>query len=157
MILCLLQDGTLHLITVDLWKLIIFSPINNYWIALLRDTFTCVHYHQMDENFQAYDLLEILIFNFRYSTLMTITTWCHSLMGYIKSFFACKLIEIHLTPHSNQAKDGNGQGMGRVEQYNTYTHIIYGYKILPVPVPMGIKLYPYPYPAGAHTHWVPNG
>jgi hypothetical protein len=46
--------------------------------------------------------------------------------------------------------------MGRVEQYNTHTHIVDGYKILPVPVPMGINLYPYPYPVGTHTHWVPN-
>jgi hypothetical protein len=43
--------------------------------------------------------------------------------------------------------------MGRVEQYNTHTHIVDGYKILPVP--MGINLYPYPYPAGTHTHWYP--
>jgi hypothetical protein len=54
-------------------------------------------------------------------------------------------------------KDGNGPGMGRVEQYNTHTHIVDGYKILPIPVSMDIKLYLYPYPAGTHTHWVPNG
>jgi hypothetical protein len=47
-------------------------------------------------------------------------------------------------------KDGNGQGMDRVEQYNTHTHIVDGYKILPIPVPMGIKLYPYPYPMDIH-------
>jgi hypothetical protein len=54
-------------------------------------------------------------------------------------------------------KDGNGQGMGRVEQYHTHTCIVDGYIILPVPIPMGVNLYPYPYPAGTHTHWVPNG
>jgi hypothetical protein len=41
--------------------------------------------------------------------------------------------------------------MDRVEQYHTHTHIVDGYKILPVPIPMGIKLYTYPYPAGTHT------
>jgi hypothetical protein len=59
-----------------------------------------------------------------------------------------------IASHSSY-KDGNGQGMGKIEQCNTHTHIVDGYKILPVPVPMGIKLYPYP--AGTHTHWVPNG
>jgi hypothetical protein len=54
-------------------------------------------------------------------------------------------------------KDGNGQGMGRVDQYHTHTRIVDGYKILPIPVPMGIKLYPCPYLAGTHTRWVPNG
>jgi hypothetical protein len=54
-------------------------------------------------------------------------------------------------------KDGNGQGIGRVEQYHTHTHIVDGYKILPIPVPMGMKLYPCPYPAGTRTRWVPNG
>jgi hypothetical protein len=39
-----------------------------------------------------------------------------------------------------------------VEQYHTHTHIVDGYKILPIPIAMGIKLYPYPYPAGTHTH-----
>jgi hypothetical protein len=59
---------------------------------------------------------------------------------------------------THTSKYGNGQGMGRVEQYNTHAHIVDGYKILPIPVPMGIKLYPYPYPypTGTHTHWVPN-
>jgi hypothetical protein len=47
--------------------------------------------------------------------------------------------------------------MGRIEQYNTHTHIVNGYKILPIPISMGIKLYPYPYLAGIYTHWVPNG
>jgi hypothetical protein len=54
-------------------------------------------------------------------------------------------------------KDGNGQGMGRVEQYHTHTRIVDGYIILPIPVPMGVTLYPYTYPMGTHTHWVPNG
>jgi hypothetical protein len=54
-------------------------------------------------------------------------------------------------------KDGNGQGMGWVEQYHIHTYIVDGYKVLPVSVPMCIKLYPYPYLAGTHTHWVPNG
>jgi hypothetical protein len=38
--------------------------------------------------------------------------------------------------------------MGRVEQYHTHTHIVYGYIILPVSVPMGVNLYPYPYSGG---------
>jgi hypothetical protein len=42
--------------------------------------------------------------------------------------------------------------MGRVEQYHTHTHIVDGYKILPIPIPMGIKLYLCPYPPG--TQWV---
>jgi hypothetical protein len=53
--------------------------------------------------------------------------------------------------------DGNGQGMGRVEQYHIHTRIVNGYKLLPIPIPMGIKLYPYPYPVGTRTHWVPGG
>jgi hypothetical protein len=36
--------------------------------------------------------------------------------------------------------------MGRVEEYNTHTNIVDGYKILPVL--MVIKLYPYSYPLG---------
>jgi hypothetical protein len=57
-----------------------------------------------------------------------------------------------------QPTSGVRMAMGRVEQYHTYTHthIVDGYKILPIPVPMGIKLYPYAYPAGTHTRWVPN-
>jgi hypothetical protein len=46
------------------------------------------------------------------------------------------------------SKDGNGQGMDRVEQYNTHTHIVDWYKKLPVLIPMDMKLYPYPYPVG---------
>jgi hypothetical protein len=54
-------------------------------------------------------------------------------------------------------KDGNGQGMGRVEQYHTHTRIIDRYKVLPIPVPTGMKLYPHPYPTGTRTYWVPGG
>jgi hypothetical protein len=53
-----------------------------------------------------------------------------------------------LMTRSSSNKDGNVQGMGRVDQYHTHTHIVNGYKILPIPVTMGMKLYPYPYPAG---------
>jgi hypothetical protein len=49
-------------------------------------------------------------------------------------------------------KDGNGQGMGRVEYYHTYTRIVNGYETLPIPIPDG-----YPYPTSTHTHWVPTG
>jgi hypothetical protein len=45
-------------------------------------------------------------------------------------------------------KDGNEQGMCRVQQYHTHAHIVDGYKILPVCMPMGINLNLYPYPAG---------
>jgi hypothetical protein len=54
-------------------------------------------------------------------------------------------------------KDGNGQGMGRVEQYHTHTHIVDGYKILSIPIPMGMKLYPCPYPAGTVPVGYPMG
>jgi hypothetical protein len=59
-------------------------------------------------------------------------------------------------PVTSQIKDGNGHGMGKVEQYHIHTCIVDGYKILPVPVPTGMNIYPCPYPAGTHTHWVPN-
>ena len=56
-----------------------------------------VHYHQMDGKLQAYDLLEMLILNLPFSTLMTITTWCHPLMGYMRSYFWCMPMERYLT------------------------------------------------------------
>jgi hypothetical protein len=58
---------------------------------------------------------------------------------------------------SNLSKDGNGQGMGKVEQYHAHARIFDGHTPLHIPIPTGMKLYPYPYPAGTSTHWVPTG
>jgi hypothetical protein len=67
------------------------------------------------------------------------------------------LARFRLASEMCTAKDGNGHGMDRVEQYHIHTRIVNGYKLLFVPVPMGINLYPYPYPTGTRTHWVPGG
>ena len=76
-------------------------PILHYGKASLLGTSSHMHYYQMDKKFQIYDLFEILIFNLHLSTLMTIATSCHRLMGYIISCFWCKPMDRYLTPHRN--------------------------------------------------------
>ena len=51
----------------------------------------------MDDKLQAYDLLEMLILNLPFSNSMTVTTWCHPLTGYMKSYFWCMPMERYLT------------------------------------------------------------
>ena len=60
-----------------------------------------VNYNQMDDKLQAYDPFKTLILNLHFSTLMTIITWCHPVMGYMELPFWCKPMERYLTPHSN--------------------------------------------------------
>jgi hypothetical protein len=69
--------------------------------------------------------------------------------------FESMLIAVDEGEFMRATKDGNGQGMIRVEQYHTHTRIANGYKFLAIPVSMDIKLYPYP--VGTRTHWVPGG
>ena len=64
-------------------------------------TSSLVHYHQMDGKLQACDSLEMLILNLPNSTLMTITTWRHPLMGYMRSHFWCMPMERYLTHIDN--------------------------------------------------------
>jgi len=60
-----------------------------------------VHNHQMNNKLQVYDIIEILILNLCFSNLMTITTWCHPLMGYMRSFFWSMPMERYLTHIDN--------------------------------------------------------
>jgi hypothetical protein len=93
--LCFPKARMLHLICCCLVKTHNLLPLDHDGVTLLNDIFN-VHYHQMDGNVQAYDFLEMLIFSMRFSTfMMMITTWCYSLMSYMKSSFWCIPMEIY--------------------------------------------------------------
>ena len=80
--------------------------------SIMGDPLLCTsllgRYLQMGGKLQAYYLFDMLISNFHFSTLMTITTWRHLLKGYMKSFFWCKNMEIYITLHRGITHIYNG-------------------------------------------------
>ena len=72
----------------------------NGWVFYKRFSYVS-YYHVMIVNHVAYDLFEMHNLNLHFPILITITTWCHPPVGYMKSSIWYMSKERYLIPHIN--------------------------------------------------------